>query len=343
MYKIRPVQTSDIDDLYQLAVKMAPGITTFPPDKSVLQCKIEQSIIAFEMAIEQTVNRQFLLVLEDLSTSKVIGTAGVYNNIGTENPFYSFKIIKQTQINKDYSLKTCSSTLHLTNAFQGGTEVGTLLLDPEYNGMGLGKFLAKSRYLLIANFMTLFNEPVFAELRGWSNKTNESPFWEAVGRHFFAGLDFDKADLYSAISDNQFIADMMPKYPIYVDLLPKAAQRAIGRANRKGQAALTMLQQEGFRDEGYVDIFDAGATVVANFFDIETIHNSQTYTMHTKTPESLQESDSSLYIATRGLDDFSVTMHNKYKIVDDELFIDTNEASHLGLINHQTVRAYSLT
>ncbi len=41
MIIIRPVAHSDIDQLFRLATKVAPGITTFPPNKEVLSGKIE--------------------------------------------------------------------------------------------------------------------------------------------------------------------------------------------------------------------------------------------------------------------------------------------------------------
>ncbi len=43
MLIIRPVETSDIDQLLILAKKVAPGITTFPPNKEVLEQKIVDS------------------------------------------------------------------------------------------------------------------------------------------------------------------------------------------------------------------------------------------------------------------------------------------------------------
>ena len=53
----------------------------------------------------------------------------------------------------------------------------------------------------------------------------------------------------------------MPRHPVYVNLLPPSARDAIGAVHADTAPARAMLEQEGFRYEGYVDIFDAGPTV----------------------------------------------------------------------------------
>ena len=61
-------------------------------------------------------------------------------------------------------------------------------------------------------------------MRGWQAETGRSPFWDHLGSKFF-GLGFDSADHLSAVGDKRFIAELMPKYPIYVDLLPPRRAR----------------------------------------------------------------------------------------------------------------------
>jgi arginine N-succinyltransferase len=334
MFVIRPVKPEDLDDLFKLAEVMAPGITTFPPDKSKLIQKIIDSKAAFNLAIDHPGPRSFLLVLEDIKRNRVAGTAGIYSHIGHDTPFYSFKITKQTQINQALGIRVCSKALHLVNDFDGATEVGTLLIHPDYSGLGLGKLLARSRYLLIKTFITLFNEPVFAELRGISDDNNESPFWNSVGKHFFGGISFDKADLLSATTDKQFIADLFPRYPIYVDLLPTEAQEALSKANKKGQAALTMLLNEGFRDEGYVDIFDAGVTVTASFADMRTIRDAQFMQVQ---PGTVSEQQNKIIIGTTVLTDYRILQTSHYQLEENSLIIPDTLYGQLKLDNNQVV------
>ena len=152
MFVLKPAHIDDLDQLLALADVMAPGITTFPPNKAVIREKIAKSQAAFALSIDDvSTPRDFLLVLHDTSTSRVIGTTAIYSHIGAEYPFYSFKRVTEvhmTQLpDRDEVIKVESTSLQLVHDFHGGTEVGTLLLHPDYKGYGLGKMLAKSRYL----------------------------------------------------------------------------------------------------------------------------------------------------------------------------------------------------
>ena len=63
----------------------------------------------------------------------------------------------------------------------------------------------------------------------------------------------------------------MPEHPIYVDLLPAAAQQVIGQVHPDSKPALKNLQAEGFTFSGMVDIFDAGACISCARDEIRTI------------------------------------------------------------------------
>ena len=150
-----------------------------------------------------------------------------------------------------------------------------MFLDTPYRQKGNGKLLSRSRYLFMAQFRERFPDQVMADLRGYYDNQGRSPFWDAIGQHFFQ-MDFNEADLFGALNGNQFIADLMPKQPIYVNLLAQTARDVIGRPNDEGRAALAMLEKEGFLWRGQIDIFD-GAPSVDTFIDqIETIRSSTT-------------------------------------------------------------------
>lgn len=273
---IRPAVSTDIDALYRLAQRVSPGMTTFPPNKQVLEQKIALSEQSFSST---TQGDNYLMVLEDTSSGQLFGTAGVYANIGIKTPFYSFAMLTRTQQSYELNLRVSSQTLHLVNAYAGDTEIGTLILDPAIRGKGVGKLVAKSRYMLLAQFKARFGSRIMAELRGWSDENAISPFWENVGKFFFKGLSYEQADLLSATTNNQFIADLMPVHPIYVDMLSQHAKAVIGKPHDLGKFALSMLLKEGFRFENIVDIFDAGPTVHAKIDDIETVFNSDEYSV----------------------------------------------------------------
>ena len=64
-----------------------------------------------------------------------------------------------------------------------------------------------------------------------------SPFWDGVAGRFF-GMNFQEADQFNAINGNQFIADLMPKHPIYIAMLPETARAVMGLPHPTGRAAM---------------------------------------------------------------------------------------------------------
>jgi arginine N-succinyltransferase len=164
--------------------------------------------------------------------------------------------------------------LSLTTDHDGASEVGGLFLHPDLRTGGLGRLLARSRYLFVAQHRARFGDKMLAELRGVLDEQGNSPFWDALGRKFF-GMTFPEADSFNAINGNQFIADLMPRHPIYTSLLPETAQAVIGQPHATGRAALAMLQAEGFQYDNYVDIFDGGPTVTARTDQLRSIRESR--------------------------------------------------------------------
>ena len=340
MVIIRPVEDNDIDGLYQLAQKAGPGMTTFPPDRDVLTQKIVASKKAFCLDFDKDSEGSFLMVLVDDETNVVMGTAGIYSNIGKEMPFYSFKILTRSKHSYKLDRKVSSKTLHLVNEYTGDTEVGTLILDPDYRGHGYGKLLSKCRYLMIAQFKQFFGARVMAELRGWSDDDAISPFWESVGKHFFQGMKYEHADYLSATTNDQFIADLMPEYPIYIDLLPEAAKSVIGQPHHLGKPALGMLFKEGFHYENYVDIFDAGPTVHAYVENIETIKHSQV-----KTLSSAEFNDADAVeclVCNDSIIDFRVCQTMVNFIDKDSIALTPDMAAVLKVKERDSLRVYSL-
>ena len=164
--------------------------------------------------------------------------------------------------------------LNLANDFDGECEIGGLFIDPAMRGAALGTLAARARYLFIASHRDWFRRRVMAELRGYQDADGKSPVWEGIGRHFY-DMDFHDADRTGALNGNQFIADLGPRYPLYVSLLPRAAQDALGRPHNDGRPAFEMLLGEGFLAGDYVDIFDGGPTVYADIDSVRTIRDAR--------------------------------------------------------------------
>ncbi len=273
MIIVRTAQESDIDGVLELAKQAYPGMTTLPPDQAVLEAKLRNSVMSVVRAVKQPKDETYFLVMEDTETNSVVGTAAVIACLGSKDEFYSYKLNRVSQSCKELKKRVSVETLNLSNHFEGYSEVATLYLSKNYRQNGNGKLLARTRYLFMAQFRERFPEGVMADLRGYFDEDGNSPFWNAVGSHFFE-MDFAEADLYGAVNGNQFIADLMPKHPIYVNMLPQEAQDVIGKCNKVGKPAMRMLENEGFRWNGHVDIFDAAPSVDTKIDDISSIKNS---------------------------------------------------------------------
>lgn len=265
---VRPVRTKDLDALMALASLTGGGMTNFPHDRDTLAEKIAWSEASLKAPIAAPDNEFYLLVLET-GDGRVMGTASIFSRLGAQWPFYSYKLSRVAHVSRDLGRTFSTQVLHLVNDFDGASEVGGLFMHPAARAGGLGGLLARSRYLFIARHRQRFGDLVIADLRGWV-ENGTSPFWEAVAGPFF-GSGFHEADLHNAMHGNQFIADLMPRYPIYTTMLPAAAREAVGRPHESSVPALKLLEVEGFTHEGYCDIFDGGPTLQARTNEIRTI------------------------------------------------------------------------
>src|SRR3546814_11875893 len=71
----------------------------------------------------------------------------------------------------------------------------------------------------------------------------------------------------------------MPKHPIYTALLSDDARAAIGQVHDSGKPALAMLEEEGFRYDGYIDIFDGGPAVSIRTEQLRTVREARKATL----------------------------------------------------------------
>lgn len=270
MIVVRPIDGGDLDRLEALAVESGPGMTNLPANRDVLEAKIRASLESFARTVSRPGEESYLLVGEDTASGRVIGTTGMIASVGESKPFYSYKILSLVHSSLELNKFESVRVLQMVNEYRGATEIATLYLTPEYRKDGNGRLLSRSRFLYMAEFPERFSPLVMAEMRGVHDADGRSLFWESLGRHFI-GMDFNKADYLSSLGRYQFIADLMPSFPIYIRLLPKPAQDVIGVPHEETRPALKLLEREGFRFEGCVDVFDAGPTVHAPLEQIRTV------------------------------------------------------------------------
>lgn len=271
---VRPVKLSDVDRLLELAALTSFGLTTLPRDRSLLEKRVKGSLRSFEhLEDEEPRGQSYLFVIADDETDAAAGTSGIVSKVGGFEPFYSYRLEEKTHESKMLGIQRKIQALHLEEDHNGPSEIGSLFLHPDARQGGRGRLLSLSRFLFMAEYPHLFDPQVLAEMRGVIDEQGRTPFWDAVGKHFFE-LEFPKAD-YLSIVNKEFIGDLMPRYPIYVPLLPREAQQVIGEVHELTRPARKLLESEGFEFRNHVDIFEAGPLLHCPRENIRSIRESR--------------------------------------------------------------------
>ncbi|WP_151838112.1 MULTISPECIES: arginine N-succinyltransferase [unclassified Acinetobacter] len=277
MMLIRYIQQKDIHNLYQLAQKAGFGLTSLQPDMEILAARIDRAIKTVEGKLDKS-EQGYLFALEDTTLHKVVGVCGIEVALGLKEPWYNFHVGTQVHSSEPLNVYKSLPTLYLSNNHTNCSELCTLFLDPDYRLNKNGKFLSKVRFLFLSAFRQYFEETIVAEMRGFSDENGRSPFWDAVGHKFF-DMEFSKADYLSGTGKKAFIAELMPRHPLYVDMLPDEAKAVIAAVHPNTVPAYNLLIEEGLRYKGYVDIFDAGATLQADIENLRAIKDSHAVTV----------------------------------------------------------------
>lgn len=328
---IRAATPDDLQPIYEMAKLTGGGFTNLPADRKSLASKLERSAEAFARDEDSVADELFVLVLENTETREIRGTCQLITRVGQKWPFYSYRLSTLSQHSAELAQTFRAEILSLVTDLEGSCEVGGLFLHPGERAGGLGMLLARSRYLFIARHRARFTDRILAELRGVIDDAGDSPFWDSIAGRFF-GMTFDEADTFNALHGNQFIADLMPKHPVYVAMLSDGARHVLGRPNVSGRAAMRMLENEGFAHENYVDIFDGGPTMTARTDQVRSIARSRDAVVG-----GTSEGGTLSLVASGRLADFRCA----YGLVqqgDDGVLVDAKAAGLLGLKAGDAVR-----
>lgn len=273
MMVIRPVERDDLAQLMALASKTGGGLTSLPADSVTLSARIDRSIQTWQNELPQA-EQGYVFVLEDSESGKAVGICAIEVAVGLQDPWYNFRVGSQVHASKELNVYNMMPTLSLSNDHTGSSELCTLFLDPDYRNGKNGYLLSKSRFLFMAAFRDRFMQKVVAEMRGVIDEAGHSPFWESVGSRFFS-MSFSEADYLCGTGQKSFIAELMPKHPLYLDYLSEEAKGVIGQTHPQTAPARAVLEAEGFRYMNYIDIFDGGPTLECDIDRVRAIRKSR--------------------------------------------------------------------
>jgi arginine N-succinyltransferase len=219
---VRPVRSSDLPALIDLARSTGTGLTTLPANEERLAHRVGWAEKTFRGEAGRG-DADYLFVLED-DEGRVVGISAIAGAVGLREPWYNFRVGLTVSASQELNIYREIPTLFLANDLTGNSELCSLFLHADYRSGLNGRMLSKARMLFIAEFPQLFGNKIIAEMRGVSDEAGRSPFWESLGRHFFK-MEFSQADYLTGVGNKAFIAELMPKFPLYTCFLSEGAQR----------------------------------------------------------------------------------------------------------------------
>ncbi len=270
MFLLRSVSLDDLEDLYELSGKVL--FINLPHDKKIIENKIKTSLQCFSQTSTTLEKNYFLFVLEDTSSHKVIGVSMIHAQHGSERePHFFLRVSSEHKYSQTINTGFVHGTLKLGIDTNGPTEIGGLVLSPQYRGNPekLGKQISFVRFLYMSLHKSSFKETVLSELMPPLDASGNSPLWEAIGRRFL-NMDYDEADKLSR-SNKEFILSLFPSDNIYMTLLPFEARNSIGKVGQDTLPVKNMLENIGFRYTNEVDPFDGGPHYRCKLNDIKPI------------------------------------------------------------------------
>jgi arginine N-succinyltransferase len=282
MLFVRPGRLSDLDALEQMARTARPVLHSLPHDRQALEARVALSEDSFRADVDFPGEEFYLFVLEESTTGKLHGTSSIVALAGYAAPFYAFRNDALIHASRELHVSRKIHALTMSHELTGKSRLAGFYLDPTLTGDAAAHLLSRARMMYIAANRRRFTPEVFSLLLGVTDETNDrstSPFWEAVGRKFF-GRDFAEVEKISGGRSATFIAEVMPTYPLYVPLLPEAAQRVLGEPNAKSLLSYDIHLEEGFEPDRFVDIFDAGPVLTAQIDRSACVKHNETRTVH---------------------------------------------------------------
>ena len=257
-----------------LAVAEHLDTVNLPHDRQVIEALLDRSERSFAGEVPPA-DREFLFVLEDLAKQRIIGTSMIYAQHGTKRaPHIFFRVENDERYSVTLDRYFVHQTLRIGYNYNGPTEIGGLILLPEYrrNPHALGKALSFVRFLFIRMHRPLFRDRVLSELLPPLEPDGTSRLWEALGRRF-TGLTYQEADRLSK-DNKEFIHALFPDDPIHTELLPDDVRALIGQVGDETKGVEKMLRRIGFEYAQQIDPFDGGPHFLATTDQIATVRDA---------------------------------------------------------------------
>ncbi|MFN3578972.1 MAG: arginine N-succinyltransferase [Pseudomonas sp.] len=274
---------SDLPEVERLAAASPVGVTSLPADPVRLAEVLEMSEASMAEEVSFSGEERYFFVMEDTDTGRLAGCSSIIASAGFSEPFYTFRNEMFVHASRELGLHNRIHVLSLCHDLTGYSLLAGFHLDAAFRQPSCMQLNARGRLLFMASHPQRFADSASVEIVGISDADGNAPFWDAVGRHFFA-VSYSEAEQIGSSRGRSFLAELMPGYPIYVPMLSDAAQEVIGQVHPSAQAIFDILMDEGFETDNYIDIFDGGPVVHARTGELHSVRDSQVVAVHLGTP-----------------------------------------------------------
>jgi len=288
MFLFRSVRPSDLKQILQLA-RMLSGVN-LSNTQDELQKQIQTSQASFSGEIRNKKDALYLFCIEDLNTSRIVGTSMIFAQHGSkESPHYFFQLLRLEKFSQTIHSGIVHQVLRLGYDVDGPTEVGGIVLHPDYRHTPekLGKVLSWGRFMYMAMHRRRFKDRVIAELMPPLTPDGKSLLWEAIGQKF-TNLPYIEADKISQ-KNKEFITSLFPRQDIYVSLLDARTREIIGQVGEESLPARAMLEKIGFKFLSMIDPFDGGPHYGVRMKDITIVKITKPYKFRKAKVRSFKE------------------------------------------------------
>jgi len=262
MIILRPAVLADISNLERLAHDSGPMVSTLPAKRSHLLERVEESIHSFEQDVDSAGGESYLFVLEETLTGQMLGTGAINALAGNREPFYSFRNDIKIHSSRELNVHSRIHALTLNHDLSDHSQLCSFYIVPTMAKSDYPSLITLGRLLFMSVFPMRFANEWMAVLPGIFDDAGRAPFWEHVGRKFF-GIDYNQVEYYYGTRNKTFVAEMMPYHPLYVPLIDEEAQAVMGLVHEEAELQCSLLSDQGFEADKYVEIFDSGPILTA--------------------------------------------------------------------------------
>ena len=259
---IRPADFKDIKDLILLA--QCFPLCSLPKDKSKLEKKISISKISFAKKLKAE-NRNYIFVMEDKKTKKVIASSQILSYFGSNRSFCYFLKTKPGQ-----------SYLKISQTKSGRHQMGGLILHPDYRKSQhfFGLQIGAVRFLYIKTFPKEFSKIIEVSLTAPIQKEKNS-FWKETGSKL---LNKSYSSALKLFQKNRLhFFSLFPKnLKIDLDTLSLSARNHLTHVHPETYPVYKGLLKRGFYSTKHYHLLDGGGYLEASWRALPFLKSAKT-------------------------------------------------------------------